>query len=411
MIKLASPRWGWATTRVPALVELPLVAPVLLFAAITGSWLLTILVFDPNQHDVSLYHDYAVRLLEQGRLPIEYPPLAALVFLAALGYGLVSPDVTFPAAMALVLAVAYRLVGLGFGRRRALAMLAYAAAGGLGTLVERYDLTVALTVVAAIWLLRRRRWRLAALALALGTLLKLFPAVLMPVALIAAWRGAGSRLSRTAAMTGIFSAVVAAGVAAAALSDPHGWLSPYRYAAGRPPEVESVLASVIGYGWLAGLPAAPNLSFGSDNFAGPLAQVLSPLSTLLTAAGLLITYALVWFRRLAWEPGLVAVIAVVLATSKVFSAQYYIWLVAPAAVVFGWQWRWLVFGALTSLVYPVLFYLGVNPVHAHGFTYEWPLVAGIGLRNLVLIWIIVRLWFGEPRWPLAAPAGSAGPSR
>src|ERR1051326_8597470 len=55
------------------------------------------------------------------------------------------------------------------------------ALAAFGTLVGRFDLIPAATTVGALWAVRSRRFDMAYILLAVGTLLKLYPALLVPL--------------------------------------------------------------------------------------------------------------------------------------------------------------------------------------------------------------------------------------
>src|SRR5262249_45555026 len=154
--------------------------------------------------------------------------------------------------MLLLLAAGYLAVRRRESPRAAEVLAVYLALGGYATVLGRYDLVPAATVVVAYWAARSRRFPLAYGLLAVGTLLKLYPVVLVPVVAIEQYRALGAspfRLPPRPVVLGlaVFAAVVAGGFALAAALAPDQWLGPFGFNAERPLQVESVPASVL---WL-----------------------------------------------------------------------------------------------------------------------------------------------------------------
>jgi hypothetical protein len=291
--------------------------------------------------DTLLYQHYAVAF-SFGRwpyagIPVEYPPLAVLLFLTAPARATVATyEAWFGAAMiaatagAAVLttaaaALAWRSVPRGLlvaGAYGALTLLCGALA------VNRYDAAVALTVAAALLCLTLRRPGGAGAALGLGFALKLTPALLLPLALVL-------QDTRRRVLVAAAAFIVAAALPFVpfVLHDAATAAQPFTYHAERPLQLESVLATPWAAGALAGA-AHPRVvhAYGSQNFAGRGPDVLAALSPWLLALAVGAVYVLAWRRRarLRAEPALVpvAALAVLLAaicTSKVLSPQFLIW--------------------------------------------------------------------------------------
>jgi hypothetical protein len=92
---------------------------------------------------------------------------------------------------------------------------------------------------------------------------------------------------------------------------------------------------------------------------------------------------------------------VILSTSKVLSPQYMIWIVPLAAAVFGFELRWLLLLALTAFIYPLLYETQIHYPLGKTPAYDWPLLAGIAIRNTVLVLITAQLIF-RPAASMAA---------
>jgi hypothetical protein len=279
---------------------------------------------------------------------IEYPPLGLPVFLAP---ALVVGSSDYPAylaafevlialcGMAIVPFVVATLVALGAPRLLLIGATAFVAATPLllGPLtLSRYDLWPALLTAAAMWAAVRGRRRLTFALVALGTLAKVYPAVLLPILIAEAWRARGRR----EALIGV-AVAAAVGVAIMApfvVADPAAGLDPLTRSVARPLQIESLGASVlVVLHGVAGLSLPPvEFTFGSYNLGGSLASAVATTQSLAMVAGIALVWLLAATRPLSRHAVVLAsagALAVEVALGKVFSAQYMLWLVAPAAVV------------------------------------------------------------------------------
>jgi hypothetical protein len=360
----------------------------------------------PNAHgDQSLYDRYAWDFWT-GRsngapfhaLPAEYPLLALLPFSLTILPPL--PDfVSVFAVWMLGLLVAIVLVVARRESPRVAEVLAvYVAVGAWGTVLGRYDLVPAAVTVAALWAARGRRFGTAYALLAAGALLKLYPALLVPVVAIEQYRSLGrsplrSRPPRAVlAGVGLFCLLTAAGFAVAFLLDPAGWLGPFTYNARRPFQVESVPATLLWLSGFLGFPVSPDKSFGSDNLVGLLDRAIGLAAEAVLVAGLLWVYGSQAAGRLRVTTAFAASLLVVLCAGRVLSPQYLIWVLPLVAIVQRrFDGLWLAICVLTTLVFP-LGYLQLHPVGS-GPPASYPvfLLGLIALRNAALVVATVRL--------------------
>ena len=166
--------------------------------------------------DVHLYADFGRKVLD-GQAPyrdffVEYPPGAMPVFLlpAAIDeghYHFWSKLLTALVGVGGLAALDAILGSLGAGARRRWLALGFAAFAPLligPVFLNTYDLWPAALVVAALALLLRRRAAAAFALLGLATAAKIYPVLLLPVALVRVWRGAGGGVAgRRAAVRGL----------------------------------------------------------------------------------------------------------------------------------------------------------------------------------------------------------------
>src|SRR5215472_192334 len=346
--------------------------------------------------DVTLYHRYAQAFWLGSpplrSLPAEYPPLS----LAPFTLTLLPPLPDWVSVFALWM-LALFLAGYAAIRRRESARAAevagvYLVLAGFGTLLGRFDLVPAAATVVAYWAATERRFGLAYALLAAGTLLKLYPAALLPVVALEQYRALevsplrGRPPSAVLRGVGLFVGAVAAGLAVSAALDPTGWLAPFVYNARRPLQVESVPATLLWLSGFVGLPVAPDHSFHSYNLVGPLAGPLSAGADLALVGGCLGTYGQQLTGRLGFGQALATCLIVLVCYSRVLSPQYQIWVLPLVSIVAGeYDPAWLAVCALTTAIFPFA-YLAAGLV-GPGAPASYPLAfcALIALRNVLLL--------------------------
>jgi hypothetical protein len=372
---------------------------------------------DWRQADVALYRTDALAFwghLSHPTLPREYPPLAILPFaLAMIGPPTVGQD-CFALGMAVLFVLGFVAVRRWKGPARAWTYAAYLLAAGPATLLFRFDIAPALLALVCLWLLERRRHGLAYPLIGLGTLLKLFPLVLLPITAIAQARsargtGRGRVAVRLAAGAAVCLGVVAAGFALARVVDPAHGLGAITYDLRRPIEVEAVPATLMWLGSLLGAPMHPVYSYTSYDVTGPLSAAAGALGD----AGLVVGMVWVWWRQAAGRMdaahAAVGAVLVLLCGSGVLSTQYLLWVGPLLAVVDGFQFRWLAVFLLTALIFPVLFQVAVQ--YSPTIVYSWAFLAGIALRNLLLVvctvlFLVARRTAPDPAGPEPEQAGA-----
>jgi len=239
-----------------------------------------------------------------------------------------------------LVAMTYALAQLGASRRRAYAALCFAGAGVilLGPIaLARFDYWPALFAVAAVAALVARRPMLACGFAAVGTTVKIFPVVLIPLALVELWR----RHERRAAAKGVGLAVAVVAVISVpfAIVGPHGMSWALHRQLNRPLQVESLGAAIFAAAHqIAGVHLHVAKGAGSDNLLGSGPHLAATLSGILTLVAPLVVYAL-YLRSEGTREQLaaasVAAVTAYIAFSKVFSPQYLVWLIPLVPLVGG----------------------------------------------------------------------------
>lgn len=290
--------------------------------------------------DTPLYEQYGDKMLD-GAVPyrdfdLEYPPAALPSFLLPAASDRYrrwfDREMLFCASLLLV-GVALSLRALGASPRRFVPALALVALAPLllgSVVLSRFDMwpaaLVALALAALLW---ERLW-LAAPLLGLAIGAKLWPVVLLPLAVLwlrgrrGAWFAAG--------VTGVVTAVFAP----FAVIAPGGVWQSVETQLTRPLQLESLGGALL---------VASHHLFGtgieivtqqSQNVTGTWARVLAIALTVLTVAGLLLVY-----RRFArgtrtadeLVAACAAAVAMLLAFGKVFSPQFMVWLLPLVPLV------------------------------------------------------------------------------
>src|SRR5205085_3579732 len=118
-------------------------------------------------------------------LPPEYPLLTLIPFSLALIVPQAYYQVAFAIWMALVAGLIYVVLKRYRSTTAAIAFAVYLMVGSWATAEARFDLITAALTLGAVLLAARARWKWAFALLALATLLKFYPIVLLPPLLIA----------------------------------------------------------------------------------------------------------------------------------------------------------------------------------------------------------------------------------
>jgi len=271
----------------------------------------------------------------------------------------------------------------------------------VGSLFDtRFDLWPTLLAVGAAAALVRERPVASGVLLGLGFSAKLWPGVLLPIALAYLWRRRGRQ--RAVAGLGAFIATAAACFLPFAILGPDGLRAMFADQLDRPLQVESLGAAVLMAAQHLGMrPLATVTSHGAQALSGQGAGLAADLSTAVELTAVLAVWIVFARRRKPdGETMLLAAAAAVcalVAFDRVLSPQYLIWLVPFVALVRGR--RGVAGGALLFVA------LGLTqtwfPWHywslatGHAAPWSWFLLA----RDLALVALAGSLLLGLSRAP------------
>jgi hypothetical protein len=370
--------------------------------------------------DIALYHAYGERIAD-GLVPyrdfaFEYPPgaLPALVLPALVTDSLTAFRVVFAAEMALAGAVGVLLLAAGLARLRtavanrrvALSVVAVVPLLLGGVILTRFDLVPAAIVAGAMLLLVSGRLRAGAFVVGIGIAVKLYPAVLVPLVGIVAWRRDGRR--ELGSLLGLVAAPVLVVYLPFLVAAPDGVLDSIGRQLGRPLQIESLGAGMLlavhhsvgtSLGWAS--------SSGSQNLTGTGADTLAVLQGIAQVAAVVLVWVSFW-RGPASPERLVrhaaATVVAFVALSKVLSPQFLVWLVLLVPLVVAARGRaplWLLTAAcaVTAVWFPARYWELVKEFD--------PLASWLVLvRGVVLLVLLAVLM-----WPARehAPARSRSP--
>jgi hypothetical protein len=347
-------------------------------------------------------------------LPNEYPWLTLFPFTL----GMIAPldwyQLAFALWMILFAAGVYLLLRRWRSRAAALVYALYLVCGAWGTLAGRFDILPAGLTLLAVMCAERKRWSVSFALLALATLFKFYPLVLLAPFLLAQQHESGAHwyARRRWQPLGAFVFVCLVVVAVSLCLNIAGTLAPLSYFGARPVQVEALPASLLWLFSVLGLQAATYAyTFGSLNMYSGWAGPVSTLVTLFLAGGLVYTFWLQWRGKISLALASLLTLLIVMITGKVFSPQYLIWVI-PLVAYIGqgkrtWVVFWCVIGLLTTWIYPYIYNMA-DLLEVPGVPLFFPVTT---LRNLLFASFIVYILLkssGRTIRPSTGPLQKAG---
>jgi Glycosyltransferase family 87 len=309
----------------------------------TGFWSGTQII------DTPIYQRYGEAMLD-GQVPyrdfdLEYPPAALPAFVPpALAeeddYSSAFELLMWACAVAAVVALGLALAAVDAGTARLYGAICFLALAplALGTVIlTRYDLWPAALTIAALAAFVGRRERVGFSILGVAVAAKIYPLVLLPLALVWAAKRRGTRELWIG--LGCFAGVLALCFVPFVILSPGGVAHSIGTQLGRPLQLESLGASLLLAAHQLGLyDATVESSHGSQNLAGSLPDAIASLQTAFQLVAVGVVWA-VFAARDRGREGLLtagaASVAAFIAFGKVLSPQFLIWLLPLVPAVAG----------------------------------------------------------------------------
>jgi hypothetical protein len=389
------------------------------------SWLTVRLLVDLSYRDADtpIYQRYG-ELIERGLVPyrdfaFEYPPGAlapvappAFVTETLSGYMLAFEALVFLCALLVLVATDASLRRLRAPRAHSLVALFAIALSPLAlstVAFSRYDFLPAALV--ALWLaleLRNRHWAAAAV-LGLGIAAKLYPLALLPIAFV--WVGRRRDWREAALAVALTTAVCAVCFLPFVVLSPGGVADSLLGQLRRPLQLESLGAGLLLAGHrLFGVDVSVETSSGSVNLVGGVPDLFATASSVVQVALVLFVYLLVARKAVPTQSHLVlasaAVVTALVATGKVFSPQFLLWLIVLVPLVPGLLGRRAAVACLLAMLVTTSWF----PFRYFALTQAAALQTTLlFVRNAVLLALLAllvrRLW--RETGPLRPAAGLA----
>jgi len=296
-------------------------------------------------------------LLNGGLDKLEYPPLVLVLIVIPRIFASTpfAYSIGFVAEMFIFFALGLMIIAKlakKFGKDEKTYMLAYTVLMLIMTefVVDRFDIVPAVLSLAAVYCYVTKRYMLAFALLSMGTMIKLYPAVLYPIFIIPLMLD--RKWDRVLKGTAVFAVVALAVIIPVMLLQPDLISGTIAYHADRPLQIETLASSFIYLFGMLGLTTVTIIGvlasgYGSDDLIGGWADGAAPVMLPLMVIVTVIVYILFahLFKRAKTEGDtndrlylfataiLLCVMAFIM-FGKVFSSQYLLWIIPPLLFVF-----------------------------------------------------------------------------
>jgi uncharacterized membrane protein len=336
------------------------------------------------ENDVMVDYPNALRMY-LGELPyldfnVEYPPLAMLFAYLPIIF---SPYATIYLWSYITELLIFDIIGIFFikalaeelhlNRWKTLGFytLAILAIGPIIT--ARLDIIPAIITLIALYFFIKGHHKTAFVFLAIGTCIKFYPVILVPLFLIYLWKNQQIRKIFTGIASFAITGLII--ILPALILSTEGLWHSLTYHAERGLQIESTYASILELCYSFGIiPLEFEDSYGSTNLISTLADNIANISFVFIVLGLLAVY---WFfyKRLKntpcrentnplhdYDKGSIIVYSIItilifILTNKVFSPQYIIWLLPFIVLITGKTGKipillFIMIGLMSFFIYP-----------------------------------------------------------
>lgn len=294
----------------------------------------------------TLYYGYAEKMVSlqmpYSDFPCEYPPLAMVLILIPRLFSFSS--LTYQLAFGVEVYV-FLLIGLVCVHRIAALyserpsrysdLYIILCVCLLDFILDRYDIFPTILCLLALYFFRTDRLNLAWVMIAIGTMAKLYPALMAPVLLI--YLCMNGRRQEALKGVGICVAIGCATMLPFLIADPGTMLSFLTYHMDRGMQTESLVSTFLMlFGHLGLIDIGYVFNFGSDNIFGPVPDAVAGWMLYIMALAMVAAYVAygVTVRRGGNRDAFVGiaitctiVIMIFMLVNKVLSSQYLVWLI------------------------------------------------------------------------------------
>jgi hypothetical protein len=303
-------------------------------------------------------------------LPKEYPILSILAFTFPLFFNDQYYNLLFAIEISFILGWLCWKIKKERDIKSVCLLLTYLILGNIFILGSRFDLIPAFLTILCLISSDKKQFGCAYVFLALSVMFKFYTLPLVgPLILIEHLDFKKTSVNKKNHGPMIFLATISFALFISFLINPNQWQDPFVFFLNRPIEMESIPASINAlYASLTDNNLCTGWGFGGFNLLGLTTNncqnIMQPISSglfflSLTVFGYLIILKNLWIKRINLGQSFIAILLLLIATGKVFSPQYLIWLSPLIVYVYRFNKFWiLTWGSicvLTTLIYPVLF--------------------------------------------------------
>jgi uncharacterized membrane protein len=350
---------------------------------------------------VVVYFNYASQVLD-GNVPyrdfsMEYPPFALVFFLIPrmfastwqrFSLAFQTEVLIFDLISLFIIYLIARRLGKAPWKLLTIYTLAFLAMGPI--VGQQFDIFPAVLTLLSLYFFWRGQHKISWALLALGTMTKLYPAIIAPVYVLCYLRNRQYHTLATTLATFILICLII--LAPFLIISPESIQNLIVYHGQRGLQIESTYSAIVMILSKLGLTnAATVFNYGSWNLTGPLADFLARTSTFILGILLLGAY---WFIYRQIKPGksqftrlgayAILLVSITLFASKILSPQYMIWLVPLIPLAFN-RFRFAICAVFVAIGVATYFIFPCNYLNMIKFNDHVDLIAVLFLRDSLLI--------------------------
>lgn len=360
----------------------------------------------------TLYYRYAETMMDfqmpYSDFAAEYPPFAMLLILIPgfFSFSQLSYQIAFGVEVYLFLLAGliciHRLAAMYTDNPKFYSNLYIILCIGMFDLIlDRYDVFPMVMCLIALYFIKSDRMELAWVMIALGTVTKLYPALMAPLLLI--YLCMNGRQKDAVKGIGICLAIGCLSMLPFLIADPNTMLMFLTYHMDRGMQTEALVSSFLMlFGYLGLIDIGYVFNYGSDNIYGPVPDAVAGVILFVMLALIILTYLAYWMvlrnrkdadMLIAFNAASLTVVLLFMLVSKVLSSQYVIWII-PFVIVMAmqmrpeWRVRTIAMYAVTIVLTQINLVVNFALKDA-GDPFSLPGILLLIVRNLVLVALLI----------------------